>query len=276
MSSDVIGEIGGMPRLGLGTWQLVGPHAVEVIGQALELGYRHIDTAQGYGNEREVGEAIEQSSVAREDIFITTKVWPDDLVDDVRVVEGSLERLGVSQVDLLLLHWPSLIHEGARCIDALQRACHRGYCRHIGISNFPTRWAKRAAEVARLFCHQVEYHPYLSQRAVLEQARRDGMVVTAYSPLAQGEVVRDPVLNDIAAAHGKTPAQAVLRWLLQQPGVAVVPRASSLNHLRQNLQIADFALDAQEMLRIFGLARGERRIDPEFAPPWDEGRGAAY
>ncbi len=265
-----------IPALGLGTWELTGSVAERAVADALELGYRHLDTAQAYGNEREVGRAIEGSGVPREELFLTTKVWPDRygparFADSVR---RSLERLGTDHVDLLLLHWPRF--EGTtleRTIELLNRARERGWSRHIGVSNFTTALLARAARAsdAPIAVNQVEYHPFLDQTAVLEEARDLGVAITAYSPLARGRVPGNETLAEIGGAHGKSAAQVALRWLVQQRGVAAIPRTSKREHAAENLAIFDFELSDREMERIGRLAEpGGRVIDPDgLAPDWD-------
>jgi 2,5-diketo-D-gluconate reductase B len=258
-----------MPALGLGTWQLQGDECRRAVEAALELGYRHLDTAQGYDNEREVGAALKASGVAREEVFLTTKAWPDHLVEDASTVEKSLERLGVARVDLLLMHWPSPKLPLERTVDALAEALDRGQTRFIGVSNFPTKLLEIALARAPIVCNQVEYHPFLDQTPLLKLCRERDVVLGAYSPLARGHVSKDEVLAGIGARHGRTGAQVALRWLLQQRGVAAVPKASSERHLRANLEVLDFALSDEEMAKVGALRSGRRYIDPEWGPDWD-------
>ena len=265
-----------IPSLGFGTWQLEGRAAEEMTERALELGYRHLDTAQAYGNEAEVGRGLRRSSVPREDVFLTTKVWPDRYAPgDFRAsVEGSLEKLAVERVDLLLLHWPQF--DGTtleRTLDLLNEAREAGKTRHIGVSNFTTGLLDRAWEVtdAPLAANQVEYHPFLDQDAVLAATRERGMCLTAYSPVARGRVLGEPALQEIGDRHGVGPAAAALGWLLQQGGVAAIPKTSDPDHARANLRALDLELSEEEMGRISGLARPDGRIiDPAgLAPDWD-------
>lgn len=263
-----------MPAIGLGTWDLRGAECVKVVGEAISLGYRHIDTAAMYANEREVGEGIRASGVTRGDLFVTTKVWPDNLgpKDLLRSASESLERLGLAFVDLFLIHWPSRTVPLAQSIDALCEVKRRGWARAIGVANFTVAMVDEAAAraVEPLACNQIEYHPYLSQTRVLEACRRHGMAVTAYCPIARGAVADDPVIREIAAAHGRTPSQVTLRWLIQQPGVAAIPKTARRERLIENLAVADFSLTAAEMARISGLARPDGRlIEEEHAPVWD-------
>jgi diketogulonate reductase-like aldo/keto reductase len=263
-----------MPALGFGTWQLEGPDARRMVEAALAIGYRHIDTAFIYKNEREVGEAIRASGVPREEIFLTTKIWTDSFRDGdlQRAAEGSVERLGVGPVDLLLLHWPKPQPPLEETMRALNDARSRGFTRAIGLSNFPSDVFERAAHAseAPLATNQVEYHPYLSQRRLRETLDRHGASLTAWSPLAQGEVANDPALKAIGEAHGKSPGQVTLRWLVQQ-GVVAIPRTTKEHRARENFDIFDFELTDEEMTRIFGLARPDGRLgewlDPAFQ--WD-------
>jgi 2,5-diketo-D-gluconate reductase B len=263
-----------IPALGLGTFRLDGATARRMVGYALEIGYRHIDTAQMYGNEAEVGEAIAASSVPRDEIWLTTKIWPDHFRDGdlQRAAEQSVRRLG-TEPDLLLLHWPSPRVPRAETIRALGDARRRGLTRHIGISNSPVALIREsvAASEAPLLVDQVEYHPYLSQRAVLAELRAQGMALTAYSPVAQGKVFADPVLRRIGERHGKNPGQVALRWLLQQDGVSAIPRSSREAHAKANFEVFDFSLSEAEMTEIFALAHnGGRIVSPGgLAPAWD-------
>jgi 2,5-diketo-D-gluconate reductase B len=260
-----------VPALGLGTWMLEGEACRRAVGEALALGYRHLDTAQAYGNEAEVGRALRESAVAREEVFVTTKVWLDDLAPDrlVPSVEASLRRLGSDHVDLLLVHWPSREVPLEDTLEALEGVRRRGWTRLVGVSNFPPSLLRRALAAAPVACDQVEYHPFLAQDALLAVCREHGALLTAYSPLARGRVLRDPVLREIAEAHGATPAQVALRWLVAHDGVAAIPKASSREHLGANLASVDLALSATERARIDGLARGQRLVSPSFAPDWE-------
>lgn len=261
-----------MPRLGLGTWQVTGPPAAEMVRDALALGYRHVDTARVYGNEREVGEGLRGSGVPRDEVWLTTKVWRDDVAPDRlrRAVEGSLAALGVDRVDLLLLHWPNPAVALADTLGALDAVREEGLAGSIGVSNFPSTLLREAAELAPIACEQVEYHAYLDQDAILTAAREHGIVVTAYSPLGSGGLLEEPVLGEIADERGATPAQVALRWLLDQPGVAAVPKAATHTHRAANLAALDLApLTEEERARVDALERGRRFIDPSFAPAWD-------
>lgn len=264
-----------IPNLGFGTFQLKGDTCRHMVSHALEVGYRHIDTAQGYGNESAVGAAARASGVARSELFVTTKVWPDHYRagDLQRSVKASLERLGLGHIDLLLLHWPNPAVPLEETIAALNEVKAQGDVTHIGVSNFTTALLRQAVELsdAPLVANQVEYHPYLNQTPVLTELQRQRMALTAYAPLAQGQVPREPLLKEIGERHGKSAAQVGLRWLIQQPGVIAIPRSASAEHVASNHQIHDFSLSDAEMQRISGLARPDGRIiDPEgLAPDWD-------
>lgn len=262
----------GIPRLGLGTWQVEGAAAVEAVRDALALGYRHVDTARAYGNEHEVGEGLRASGVPRDEVWVTTKVWLDDLAPDRlrRSAEASLADLGLDAVDLLLVHWPNPAIALDDTLAALNRAREDGLTRHVGVSNFPSALLRQALRIAPVACDQVEYHPYISQRAVLEVAQAHGVVVTAYSPLGSGALLDDPVLAEVARERGCTPAQVALRWLLDQPGVAVVAKAATHAHRAANLEALAMApLTDAERARVDALARGRRFSSPSFAPDWD-------
>ncbi len=263
-----------VPALGFGTWQLTGAGCTRAVLTALEVGYRHVDTAEMYGNEKEVGAAIHESGLRRRDIFLTTKVWYEHLRHDQlkRAAAASLERLGTDYVDLLLIHWPNLDVPLAESLDALRELRDEGKARFIGVSNFTVALLKEAVDrhAADLVCNQVEYHPLLPQNAVLGFLRAHGMMLTAYSPLARGQLRDDPTLNRIGEKHGKSATQVALRWLMEQDGVAAIPRSGSERHIRANLDIFDFELSQEDMAAIDGLGAGNQRfVDPSWAPEWD-------
>ena len=261
-----------VPALGFGTWQLTGRDATEGVRDALEIGYRQIDTARGYENEREVGQGIRDSGVAREDIWITTKVPPDEAAPDrVRAcAEDSLRWLGVEQIDLLLLHWPAPQVPMEQTLEAFAALKEEGKILELGVSNFPAGMLSRALEVAPVFCDQVEYHPFLDQERLLTLAREREVLITAYSPLAHGKVPDDATLQEIGEAHGKTAGQVALRWLLDQELVSPIPKASSHARRLENLDVGDFTLSAKERARIDALPKDVRTADPPFAPDWDD------
>jgi len=260
-----------LPKLGCGTWLVEGEAAYECVIDALALGYRHVDTARAYGNEREVGRALEDSGVPREQIWLTTKVWRDDAAaaDVARVFERQLADLRTDHVDLLLLHWPAEAPL-AETLGAMNALREQGVARQIGVSNFPSALLREALELAPIFANQVEYHPYLPQGAVMSVCREHDVLLTAYSPFAHGHVHEDPVLKEIGARHGKSAGQVSLRWLLDQPGVATIPKASSHDRRAQNLDVFDFDLDDEERARVAALsARHLRTANPGWAPAWD-------
>ena len=264
-----------IPALGFGTFRMNGADTVRMVRQVLSLGYRHIDTAQIYGNEAEVGEGLAASGVARDGVFLTTKVWVANYHRDafLRSVDESLRKLRTDHIDLLLLHWPNEAVPLAEQIGALNEVKAAGKVRHIGISNFSTALMAEAEALsdAPLVTNQVEYHPYLGQPAVLAAARKAGMSVTAYYGMADGKVIGDPAIQAIAERHGRTEAQVVLRWLVQQPGVVALSKTVSEARAAANLAVFDFALSAEEMAAIHALARPDGRlVSPDgLAPVWD-------
>ncbi|WP_227356839.1 aldo/keto reductase [Haladaptatus salinisoli] len=240
-----------IPKIGLGTWRMEGATCRNAVSTALELGYRHVDTAQAYGNERQVGQAIATADVAREDVFLTTKVWPmhrsyRDIVDSVH---GSLARLGTDYVDLLLIHWPNPIASTREVMRALSDLRSEGLTRHIGVSNFDVDQlaAAQNAAGAPVLTDQVQFHPFHPQSDLLDYCREHGVLLTAYSPLAHGGVVDDHVLTELGAKYEKTPAQVALRWVVQHDGVVTIPKAASEEHLEENLAVFDFELTETEM-----------------------------
>jgi diketogulonate reductase-like aldo/keto reductase len=260
-----------MPLVGLGTWQLVGPACRDAVEQALVLGYRHVDTAAGYDNESEIGEGIRRSGVPRDRIFVTSKVWVDDLDEEgVRqACEGCLQRLATGWIDAMLVHWPPRRVPLEVSLEALFELQRAGTIRYVGVSNFPCRELASALAVGDIYCNQIEYHPYLRQAKLAAFAHEHGVRLTAYSPLARGAVLDDPLLIEIAFRHGKSPAQVALRWLLQKPGTTVIPKAGRVDHQRRNLDVFDFTLDDLEMHAIDGLSTGMRLCDFPWAPCWD-------
>ncbi|WP_296068363.1 aldo/keto reductase [uncultured Agrobacterium sp.] len=265
-----------IPALGFGTFRIPGPDVLRIVPHALRAGLRHIDTAQIYGNEGEVGEAIVNSGVARNDIFLTTKVWVENYRHDAFLasVDESLKKLRTDHVDLLLLHWPNEAVPLAEQIGALNEVRKAGKVRHIGVSNFNRNLMAQsvARSEAPIVTNQIEYHPYLNQDAVIEAAREAGMAITGYYGMADGKVFSDPVLKDIAAGHGKSVAQIVLRWLVQQEGVIALSKTVSEARVAENVAIFDFALSDEEMATIRARAVASGRIvSPDgLAPVWDE------
>jgi 2,5-diketo-D-gluconate reductase B len=264
-----------IPLLGLGTWDLRGRTCARIVEQALRLGYRHIDTAQLYENEREVGEGLRNAGVRRDDVFITTKIWPSHFSPPEldRAAKERLVRLRLSEVDLLLLHWPNPRIPLAETLGALCKVKEEGLARHIGVSNFTVSMLDEASKLTTEphVCNQIEVHPFLDQSKVIAACRRHGMAVVAYSPIARGEAKNDAVLTRIGRAHKKTAAQVCLRYLVQQD-IVVIPRTSKLDRLVENAALFDFALSDAEMADIAGLARPDGRVvdySYEGAPKWD-------
>ena len=267
-----------IPQLGFGTWQLEPADGRRMVAEALRIGYRHIDTAWIYKNEAAVGDgirdAIEAGHVARDDIWLTTKIWVAHFEHDalLRQAEESASSLGFTP-DLLLLHWPKTTPTFAETLGALNEAKQKGLSHSIGLSNFPSaEWRQaQALSPARLITNQVEYHPYLSLKTLRATAHDLGSSITAWSPLAQGQIADDPVISDIARVHGKTNGQVTLRWLIQQ-GVIAIPRTQKTERAAENFDIWDFQLSNEEMARIDALARPDGRLgdwlDKDFT--WDQ------
>jgi 2,5-diketo-D-gluconate reductase B len=265
-----------VPALGFGTWALSGRAAYDATRQALDLGYRHIDTAQIYGNEGEIGRAIRDSGIARDEIFLTTKVAPNNLraAAAKRSHDESLKRLGLDQVDLLLIHWPNSETPLGETLQALAELRAAGKTRFIGVSNFTVLLLRQAVERhgADLLCNQVEYHPFLAQGPVRAALERYGMMLTAYAPVARGRVFDDKTLTAIGRHYGKSAAQVTLRWLLDQKNVAAVPKAARRQHAAANIDIFDFTLSAEDRIAIDALAEEERLVEwGGYAPEWDQG-----
>jgi diketogulonate reductase-like aldo/keto reductase len=263
-----------IPAIGFGTSQL--GDCTDVVAKALELGYRHIDTAWKYGSEKGVGKGIKASGVPREEIFLTTKVSHEYLraADFAKSVEESLENLQVDYVDMLHVHWPTIDNIPLEeTMGALAKAKREGKTRHIGVANFNIALVEEAMRVCPepLSTLQAEYHPYLDQSKVLAACRKWGIVFTAYCPLARGRLFNDPVLGEIATMKGKTVAQVALRWLMQQGNIAAIPRSANPKHMAESLQVFDFELTQEEMARIFALKKPDGRIaNPKGrAPAWD-------
>jgi 2,5-diketo-D-gluconate reductase B len=275
-STEVVEALGArIPLVGLGTWDLRGRTCARMVEEALRLGYRHVDTAELYDNESEVGEGLRASAVAREEVFVTTKIWPSHFAarELERAAKESLTRLKLAQVDLLLLHWPNPRIALRETIGALCKVKREGLARHIGVSNFTVALIEEAVGLADepLVCNQIEVHPFIDQSKVIAACVRHGMAVVAYSPVARGGVKREKVLAKIGAAHDKTAAQVALRFLVQQ-GIVVIPRTSRVERLKENFAIFDFALGKAEMAEIARLAHRDGRIvDYAYSgsPKWD-------
>jgi diketogulonate reductase-like aldo/keto reductase len=267
-----------IPVIGLGTMTLMDAVCIEAVETALRLGYRHIDTAERYRNETEVGEGLRRglraNGLAREDVFVTTKVFHDRLAaaDFERSLDQSLRNLELSWVDLLLIHWPNPKVPLKETLDVLCKARRDGRAKHVGVANFTTSLLQDAVKLASepLVTNQIEVHPFIDQDKVLAACRVHGLAVTAYCPLARGKVPGNDVLARIGRAHGKTSAQIALRYLVQQ-GIIPIPRTSNPDHLAANLATFDFTLSDVEMTEIAGLKHtGLRVVNPPHAPRWDD------
>ncbi|WP_416838731.1 aldo/keto reductase [Haloferax sp. DFSO52] len=248
-----------VPALGFGTWPMKGATCRTAVEHALDAGYRHLDTAQMYNNEDAVGQAIADSAVPREDVFLVTKIFRQNLSHDkvLSSVEQSVQRLG-TEIDLLLIHSPSRSVPIEASISAMNDLQERGLVEHIGVSNFSVEQMRQAiaASETPILTNQVEYHPFKSQPELLEFCIENKIILTAYSPLAQGRVIGNAVLEEIGTQYGKTDAQVALRWLIQQEMVAAIPKASSQTHIEENFDVFDFELSDTEMERIFDLQGG--------------------
>lgn len=262
-----------IPRLGFGTFRMPGADAQPVVESALALGYRHIDTAAMYENEAAVGAAIAASGVARDELFVTTKVWHDQLAPDAlhRAFDTSLRKLGLDHVDLYMIHWPARDMDMAATLEALIALRERGLTRAIGVCNFNMPMLRRAVEEigAPIASVQLEYHPVLSQAPTLAYLQGKGIPLTAYAPLAQGRAAHDPTLAALGAKHGCSAAQMAVAWLLDQPGVAVIPKAARPESQRANLDALTIRLDEEDRTAIAALPKDQRFVRPPFAPDWD-------
>jgi diketogulonate reductase-like aldo/keto reductase len=261
-----------LPTVGLGTWTMRGRDCARLVEQAIRAGYRHIDTAQMYDNERAVGEGV-RASGKRNEVVVVTKVQPTMLAphDLMRSVKESLVNLRFDVIDLLLIHWPNPRVPLAESLGAMSMLKREGLVRAIGVSNFTVALLDEANRVSPelLVCNQVECHPYLNQDKVIAACRKHGMAMVAYSPIARGQARGDLLLGRIASKYKKTAAQVCLRWLVQQ-GIGVVPRTSKVQRLQENLAIFDFELSDEEMKEIARLARpGGRIVDWTYSPKWD-------
>ena len=265
-----------IPAFGLGTFRLKGQTVIDSVRNALDVGYRAIDTAQIYENEAEVGQAIAESGVARDDLFLTTKIWIANVQHDALLasLRESLRKLRTDHVELTLIHWPSPKDAVpmTEYLGALAEAKSQGLTRQIGISNFTIAQTRQAIEILgadAIATNQIEVHPYLQNRALIAFLKEQGIHVTAYMSLAYGEVLKDPVIQAIAGRHQATPAQVALAWALQQ-GFAVIPSSTKRDNLAGNLLAAELRLSDEDMAQIATLDRGHRLADPEgIAPAWD-------
>ncbi|SDB32402.1 aldo/keto reductase [Belnapia rosea] len=262
-----------MPALGFGTWPMRGAECQAAVESALGLGYRHVDTAEMYGNEEAVGAALAGSGLPREEIYLTTKVWNDKPkgAEIRRAAEASLERLRQPYVDLLLIHWPSPQLDLPDALHALARLREEGLARAVGVANFPPGLLRQAveAEIAPIACLQVEHHVYLDQSRLLDYCHRQDILLTSYTPVAKGEVLRDETILEIARKHGATPGQVALAWLLGMRGVAAIPKAASPERQRENLEAVRLNLDEADRLALAALPKDRRMVNPAIAPDWE-------
>lgn len=262
-----------MPKLGLGTWPMLDEECTRAVEQALALGYRHIDTAAAYNNEDAVGQALVNSPTPRDQIHVTTKVWWDQLQPDAirHSMDRSLKALRSDYVDLFMIHWPTSDWDLSRTIETLVSFKEQGLARNIGVANFPLPLLRKVVEElgTPLSAIQVEYHVLLGQNALLDYARQHDLALTAYTPLARNKVSDIPHIQQIAAKHGVLPTQVALKWLLDQPNVAAIPKASSQANQLANLAALDVNLDDEDRALIAGLSKRERQVNPDFAPVWD-------
>ncbi|MDG5777067.1 aldo/keto reductase [Haloarculaceae archaeon H-GB2-1] len=259
-----------MPKFGLGTWMLDDPEeCVAAVTSALDMGYRHVDTAQAYGNEQDVGDAIDQSSVDRDEVFLATKVWIDNLAPDdvVASTTESLDKLGVDGVDLLYVHWPAGNYEPELTLAAFDDLVDRGLTDRIGVSNFQPDQLATAVSLtdAPIFAHQFECHPLLPQDRLLAACDEHDVRPVAYSPLARGRVFDVPAITEVAEKHGVSEAQVSLAWLRHR-GLTTIPKASSRDHVYDNWQSLSLRLDDEDVAKLDGIDTDERLVDPDFAP----------
>jgi 2,5-diketo-D-gluconate reductase B len=260
----------GMPLLGLGTWENDDhDQCVESVKTALETGYRHVDTAQIYGNEAAVGEGIAAADVDREEVFLATKVWIDSLshADVIHTTRESLDRLGVDHVDLLYVHWPARTYDPEETLGAFDQLYAENLTERVGVSNFEPDQLREAVEVAEapIFANQVECHPLLQQRELRSVCADHDVELVAYSPLARGAVFDDPDVRAVAEKHGVSPAQVSLAWL-REKAVTAIPKATSAEHIRDNWASLTLDLDEEDLARIDAIDRQDRRVDPDFGP----------
>jgi 2,5-diketo-D-gluconate reductase B len=262
-----------IPRLGFGTFRMPGNDAQPVVESAIELGYRHIDTAAIYENEEAVGAALAASGVSRSELFVTTKVWHDQLAPEalVRALDASLKKLRLDHVDLYLVHWPSKDMDMAATLETLTSLRERGLTRAIGVCNFNLPMIRCAVDEigAPIACHQVEHHPFLSQAPMLDYLRAKGIPLTAYAPLAQGRAASDPTLTAIGREHGCSAAQVAIAWLLDQEGVIAIPKAARPESQKANLDALVIRLDDNDRTAIAALPKDQRFVRPPFAPDWE-------
>jgi 2,5-diketo-D-gluconate reductase B len=262
-----------LPRLGLGTFRMQGDTCRTAVESALALGYRHLDTAEMYGNEEAVGAAIAASKIARKDLHVTTKVWNENLAPDAmrRAFDTSLNKLRLDQIDLYLVHWPAPNMNLPAMFETLMKLKQEGRARAIGVANFNIALLKKVVEEikAPIACNQVEYHVMLDQTALRKYMAAKSIPLVAYCPLAQGRAASNETLVAIGKKHGASAAQVALKWLLDQDGVAAIPKASRAESQRANLEALNIGLDDEDRQAIAGLPKDQRYVNPGFAPAWD-------
>lgn len=262
-----------VPSIAMGTFMVPDKEAATQVATALEYGYRHIDTAQMYGNEDGVGRGIADSGVPRDAIFLTTKVDNEQRDSEAVVtsVEASLSRLRTEYIDLLLVHWPVDFHRMEDVLTAMAELRERGHVLHVGVSNFTTPQLEAALDYAPVFCNQVEYHPHLDQTKLLETCRTHDVLLAAHTPLARGRILEDGAIREIAEAHECTPAQVVIRWLVDQDHVAAITKTVTPERMRENLDVERVSLSDDDRARLAAAPKDHRIVDPPFAPEWDDG-----
>ena len=265
-----------IPSIGLGTWELRGQECRRAVREALELGYRHIDTAAMYENESEVGSGIADSSVDRKEIFLTTKINTIEVNNDgiVDAFHKSLSDLKTDYVDLLLIHWPAFSTSLGDMLEIMYQIKESQKARAIGVANFNSNLLIECERLGYkdIYCDQVEYHPFLSQEILLKKMNEMNVIPVAYCPICRGDVAKDSVIIELSEKYNKTPAQVTLRWLIQQQSVAI-PKTSKLHRMKENIDIYDFEIDTKDMTRINSLARNQRLVpnleSNELNYPWD-------
>jgi 2,5-diketo-D-gluconate reductase B len=260
----------GLPRLGLGTFRMQGDVCRAAVESALALGYRHIDTAEMYGNEDAIGAAIASAGVARGDLHVTTKVWNENLAPDAirRAFDTSLKKLRLDHVDLYLVHWPARDMNLPAMFETLMKLKEQGRTRAIGVANFKLKTVVEEIK-APIACDQVEYHVFLDQTPLRKYLAAKSIPLVAYCPLAQGRAASDKTLLAIGRKHGATAAQVALKWLLDQDGVSAIPKASRVESQKANLDALHIGLDDEDRAAIAGLPKNKRFVNPGFAPAWD-------
>jgi len=262
-----------LPRLGLGTFRMQGDACRAAVESALALGYRHIDTAEMYGNEDAIGAAIAAAGIARKDLHVTTKVWNENLAPDAirRAFDMSLKKLGLDHIDLYLVHWPAKNMNLPAMFETLLRLKGEGRTRAIGVANFNIALLKSVVEEikAPIACNQVEYHVMLDQTPLRKYLAAKAIPLVAYCPLAQGRTASNETLAAIGRKHGASAAQVALKWLLDQDGVAAIPKASRRESQRANLDALNVGLDDEDRQAIAALPKDKRCVNPGFAPVWD-------